>query len=268
MSRNVWSIGVFLVLTLGAARAMPESPSTVLTPTGSSSAVAPSSASLSIIPLERTLSMGEMDASAGAVIRSSAVRAQVQERLSTTVSDDYFIGAEDVLEVTVWRNLDLSKLVQVRPDGRISLPIVRDIVAVGKTPVQLADEISTRLKEYVQNPIVAISVKEVNSYSVFLIGEVVRPGRYPLKGRVTLLQGLTIAGGFTPVAARNQVVVFRTGENGKGEQMLRASYDDIVLLGGISQNIELKAGDTVVVPSESMVTLPGNSKREEFSRNN
>ena len=110
-----------------------------------------------------------------------------------------------------------------------------------------------RLKEYVQNPIVAISVKEVNSYSVFLLGEVVRPGKYPLKGRVTLLQGLTIAGGFTSVAARNQVVVFRAGENGTGEQMLRASYDDIVLLGGISQNIELKAGDTVVVPSEAMV---------------
>jgi polysaccharide export outer membrane protein len=113
------------------------------------------------------------------------------------------------------------------------------------------------LRGYVQNPVVAITVREVNSYSIFLLGEVMKPGKYPLKSKTTLLQGITIAGGFTQIAARNQVVVFRFGENGSGEQMLKASYDDIVLRGGISQNIELKAGDTVVVPSEAMVVFPG-----------
>jgi polysaccharide biosynthesis/export protein len=184
-------------------------------------------------------------------------QAQVMEKLSNIVSKEYIIGAEDILEITIWRNQDLSKSVQVRPDGKISLPIIGDILAVGRTPAQLADEITAKLKPYVQNPAVAILVKEVNSYSIFLLGEVVKPGKYPLKSKTTLLQGITIGGGFTPIAARNQVVVFRVSENGAGEQMLKASYDDIVLRGGITQNIELKAGDTVVVPSEAMVVFPG-----------
>lgn len=179
------------------------------------------------------------------------------EKLSNIVTDAYTIGAEDVLEITIWRNQDLSKIVQVRPDGKFSLPVIRDVVAVGKTPSQLADEITRRLREYVQNPVVAISVKEVNSYSIFVLGEVVRPGKYPLKSKTTLLQGITIAGGFTPVAARNQVVIFRFGENGAGMQTLTSSYDDIVLRGGIAGNLELRAGDTVVVPSEAMVVFPG-----------
>jgi polysaccharide export outer membrane protein len=188
---------------------------------------------------------------------SSMVPAHAAEKLSNIVSDEYTIGAEDVLEITVWRNQDLSKTVQVRPDGRFSMPVIRDVVAVGKTPSQLADEITRKLKEYVQNPVVAISVKEVNSYSIFVLGEVVKPGKYPLKSRTTLLQGITIAGGFTTVAARNQVVIFRFGENGSGMQTLTSSYDDIVLRGGIRQNLELRAGDTVVVPSEAMVVFPG-----------
>ena len=179
------------------------------------------------------------------------------EKFSNIVTEAYTIGAEDILEITVWRNQDLSKMVQVRPDGKFSLPVIRDIVAVGKTPSQLADEITRRLKEYVQNPAVAVSVREVNSYNIFVLGEVVKPGKYPLKSKTTLLQGITIAGGFTPVAARNQLVIFRFGDDGSGMQQLTSSYDDIVLRGGIAGNLELKAGDTVVVPSEAMVVFPG-----------
>ena len=188
---------------------------------------------------------------------SSHGSAQLLDRVANTVKGTYTIGAEDVLEITVWRNQDLSKVVQVRPDGRVSLPVIRDVTAVGKTPTQLADEITRRLKSYVQNPVVAISVQEVNSYNIFLLGEVVKPGKYALKSKTTLLQGITMAGGFTPIAARNQVVVFRFGENGDGMKLLSASYDDIVLRGGIQQNIELQAGDTIVVPSEAMVVFPG-----------
>ncbi len=183
--------------------------------------------------------------------------AAVMEKLSNAVSSDYLIGAEDVLDISVWRNQDLSKTVQVRPDGRFSMPVIRDVTAVGKTTSQLADELTRKLKEYVQNPVVAVSVKEVNSYSIFLLGEVVRPGKYPLKSKTTLLQGVTVAGGFTPTAARNQVVIFRFKDHESGMQTLTASYDDIVLRGGVDQNCELKAGDTVVVPSESMVIFPG-----------
>lgn len=191
------------------------------------------------------------------VEKMDGTAAAVMEKLSNAVSSDYLIGAEDILEISVWRNQDLSKVVQVRPDGKFSMPVIRDVTAVGKTTSQLADELTRRLKEYVQNPVVAVSVKEVNSYSIYLLGEVVRPGKYPLKSKTTLLQGVTIAGGFTPTAARNQVVIFRFKDHESGMQTLTASYDDIVLRGGVDQNFELKAGDTVVVPSETMVIFPG-----------
>jgi polysaccharide export outer membrane protein len=183
--------------------------------------------------------------------------AQLLEKLSNAVSSEYVIGAEDVLDVTVWRNQDLSRQVQVRPDGKISMPIIRDIMAVGKTPTQLAEEMTSKLKEYVQNPVVAVSLKEVNSSNIFVLGEIMRPGRYPLKSKTTLLQGITIAGGFTPIAARNQIVIFRFTENAPGIKKMMASYDEIVLRGGITENLELKSGDTVVVPSEAMVVFPG-----------
>jgi polysaccharide export outer membrane protein len=181
---------------------------------------------------------------------------QAVEKSSLIVTRDYIIGPEDVLEITVWRNADLSKMVAVRPDGRISLPLIGDVTAVGKTPSQLTEEIASKLKEFKENPSVAIVVKEVNSYAVFVLGEVTKPGKYSLKSKTTLLQGITIAGGFTPVAARNKLVVFRFGENGSGEEKFKASYDDIVLRDGSKQNIELKPGDTVVVPSETMVLMP------------
>ncbi len=179
------------------------------------------------------------------------------EKPSNAVSSEYIIGAEDVLDITVWRNPDLSKQVQVRPDGRISMPIIRDIVAVGKTPTQLADEMTVKLKEYVQNPVVAISLNQVNSSSIFLLGEIANPGKYPLKSKTTLLQGITMAGGFKESAARNQIVIFRFTETAPGMKRFTASYDDIVLRSGISDNFELKPGDTLVVPSESMVVFPG-----------
>lgn len=124
-----------------------------------------------------------------------AISQVMMDKLSNAVSSEYVIGAEDVLDITVWRNPDLSRQVQVRPDGRISMPIIRDVVAVGKTPTQLAEEMTNKLKEYVQNPVVAVTLKEVNSSNVFLLGEVAHPGKYPLKSKMTLLQGITIAGG-------------------------------------------------------------------------
>ena len=179
------------------------------------------------------------------------------DKLSNAVGTEYVIGAEDVLDITVWRNVDLSRQVQVRPDGRISMPIIRDVVAVGKTPPKLAEEMTNKLKEYVQNPVVAVTLKEVNSSNIFLLGEVAHPGKYPLKSRTTLLQGITMAGGFKETAARNQIVIFRFTETAPGMKRFTASYDDIVLRSGISDNFELKPGDTLVVPSESMVVFPG-----------
>lgn len=178
------------------------------------------------------------------------------EKSSLIVTLDYIIGPEDVLDITVWKNTDLSKTVQVRPDGRISLPLIGDVVAVSRTSAQLTDEILIRLKAYMENPTVSIVVKEVNSYAIFVLGEVVKPGRYPLKSKTTLLQAVTLASGFTPVASRNKIVIFRFAKDGEPMTKIKASYDDIVLRDGTSQNIELKPGDTIVVPSESMVVIP------------
>jgi polysaccharide biosynthesis/export protein len=111
------------------------------------------------------------------------------------------------------------------------------------------------LKDYKENPQVSILVKEVNSYAIYVLGEVTHPGKFPLKSKTTLLQAITVAGGFTPTAARNKIVVFRFTKDG-GQGKLKASYDDIVLRDGSNQNIEMKPGDQIVVPSETMVLIP------------
>lgn len=178
------------------------------------------------------------------------------DKSTLIVTVDYIIGPEDILDITVWKNAELSKSVTVRPDGRISLPLIGDVVAVGRTAGQLADAISGKLKEYKENPQVSIIVSQVNSYVIYVLGEVARPGKFPLKSKTTILQAITIAGGFLPAAARNKLVVFRFGENGEKDEKIRASYDDIVLRDGAGQNITLKPGDTLVVPSENMVLVP------------
>jgi len=159
------------------------------------------------------------------------------------------------LEITVWRSADLSKVVTVRPDGKISLPLIGDVSAMGRTATQLAGDISAKLKEYKENPQASIVVKEVNSYAIYVLGEVIKPGKYPLKIKTTLLQAITLASGFTATAARNKMVVFRFGNDGQ-QIKVKASYDDIVLRDGFGQNIELKPGDQIVVPSETMVLTP------------
>jgi len=191
--------------------------------------------------------------------QGGAVPPQVTEKIEKAlliVTPEYFIGPEDVLNITVWRNADLSREVTVRPDGRISLPLIGDIIAVGRTPSQLSEDISNKLKEYKENPQVSIVIKEVNSYAIYVLGEVAKPGKYPLRSKTTLLQGITIASGFTATAARNKIVVFRFAKDGGGQIKIQARYDDIVLRDGSNQNIELKPGDQIVVPSETMVLVP------------
>jgi len=180
---------------------------------------------------------------------------QNEPNYSLSVTNDYLLGPEDVLEITVWRSADLSKVVTVRPDGKISLPLIGDVSAMGRTATQLASDISAKLKEYKENPQASIVVKEVNSYAIYVLGEVIKPGKYPLKIKTTLLQAITLASGFTATAARNKMVVFRFGNEGQ-QIKVKASYDDIVLRDGFNQNIELKPGDQIVVPSETMVLTP------------
>ena len=122
---------------------------------------------------------------------------------------------------------------------------------------ELKEEIVNRLKVYLEDPVVSIAVTEVNSYAIFMLGEVGAQGKMPLKSKTTLLQAITLAGGFTPLAARNKIVIFRMQDDGKGVTKIRASYDDIVLRDGLDQNIVLKPGDQIVVPSTTAVVIPG-----------
>ncbi len=167
---------------------------------------------------------------------------------SSYADGDYKIGPEDVLEVIVWRNADLSKIVTVRPDGKISLPLVGDIQALGMTTSQVTKRIEARLKEYKESPNVSVVVKEVNSYGVFVLGEVAHPGRYHLKTYATVLQAVSLAGGFTPYAAKNKMVVLRKGPSGGSESRINVRYDDIVAGADSAKDIVLIPGDTVVVP--------------------
>ncbi len=155
---------------------------------------------------------------------------------------EYVIGREDVLDVSVWRDGDLSRTIPVRPDGMISLPLVGELQAEGKTAPALSKEISEKLSPYVQDPRVVVIVREVNAPRFFVIGEVIRPGAYPLRSRTSLLQALSLAGGFNEFADRSSIVVVR-GE----KERLEIDYDDL-LEADSAADIGLRPGDTIYVP--------------------
>lgn len=181
----------------------------------------------------------------------SGLPPEVLEQASRTSPKDFLLGAEDVLEVTVWRNQDLSRTVVIRPDGVISLPLIGDVHANGLTAAQVADRIAKRLSEFKENPSVSVSVREVNSYVIYVTGEVTRPGKYPLKSFATVLQGVSLAGGFTPFASKSKMVVVRVVRSGNGEERqirIPVRYDDLVRGEGEVGNFTLMSGDTIVVP--------------------
>lgn len=164
---------------------------------------------------------------------------------------EFLLGPEDVLEITVWKNQDLSRTTVIRPDGLISMPIIGDVQAAGLSANALAKRIAESLAQFVTNPAVSVSVKEINSYSVFVLGEVTKPGKYHLKSYTTLLQAISMAGGFTEFAKKNRLQVVRNSANGDGrlhEIRIPVRYDDLLIGQGGPGNFVLKSGDTLVVP--------------------
>ena len=162
-------------------------------------------------------------------------------------SQDYLIGPEDALEILVWKNADLSRVVSVRPDGKFSLPLIGDVQAVGLTTAQLAEQIIEKLLVYYkERPQVSITVQQVNSYAFYILGEVRQPGRHIMKGGATLLQGITLAGGFTDFASTNKILLVRREKGDNKETRMQVRYKDIIA--GKQDNIVLKPGDTIVVP--------------------
>jgi len=154
------------------------------------------------------------------------------------------LGREDVIDVAVWRDADLSRTLPVRPDGFISMPMIGELRAEGRTPTQLAEDIKKGLSAYVQDPRVTVIVREVNSTRVFVTGEVARPGAYPLRGRVSLLQAIALAGGFTDFADSEDIVVIRPDNR---ERQIPVRYSDLINSDGDAGDVILRPGDTVVV---------------------
>lgn len=164
----------------------------------------------------------------------------------------FLLGPEDLLEITVWKNADLSRVTPIRPDGLISMPIIGDVQASGLTADALAHRIADRFKQFVAgNPAVSVSVKELNSYCIFVLGEVAKPGKYQAKSYVTLLQAISMGGGFTEYAKKNKLQIVRNklnGDNKFRETRIPVRYDDLLAGRGEPGNIILLSGDTVVVP--------------------
>ena len=158
----------------------------------------------------------------------------------------FVIGPQDVLNITVWKETEISQTVMVRPDGMISLPLVNDVQAEGVTPTQLATSITARLREFLTDPQVTVVVKEINSQRIYVLGEVIRAGAYPLFPGMTFLQALSSAGGFTQFANVKKIYLLRT-ENGRRIK-IPLNYKDVVNGRATGQDLVVKTGDTIVVP--------------------
>ena len=159
---------------------------------------------------------------------------------------DYVIGPDDELTVVFWRDKDMSTDVTVRPDGKISLPLLNDVHAAGLTPDQLREQITAAAAKFVEDPTVTVVVKEIRSRKVYITGQVGKPGPYLLSGPTTVLQLIAMAGGVLEYADSKNITVMRV-ENGH-QLSLQFNYKDVTHRKNLKQNIELKPGDTVIVP--------------------
>jgi polysaccharide export outer membrane protein len=163
-----------------------------------------------------------------------------------TTDPAYVIGSQDVLDINVWKEPDMTRVVPVRPDGKISLPLINDVQAAGSTPQQLASTVTEKLRKFLTEPQVTVIVTQINSQRVFVIGEVLRAGAFPLVPGTTVLQALANAGGFTTFANVKKIHVMRL-VNGKPTE-LPFNYREVLKGDNPDQNIKLEPGDTVVVP--------------------
>ena len=176
---------------------------------------------------------------------------QVNYKLDMVPPGEFLLGPEDVLIVTVWKNQDLSREVVIRPDGMISMPLIGDVLAANLTANNLAKRISDRLTEYMASPIVSVQLKDVNSYFIYVLGEVTKPGKYPLKSYANVMQGISLAGGFAQFAKKNKIKVLRVTTSGSSEKHqieIPVQYDVILKGNATIGNFYLRSGDVIVVP--------------------
>jgi polysaccharide export outer membrane protein len=161
--------------------------------------------------------------------------------------DRFVIGNDDVLTISVWNEPNLSKSIPVRSDGKISLPLVGEVQAAGKTPLQLERDVTEKLKGFITAPEVNVIVEKVNSRKFNILGEVSKPGSYPITASMTIMDGIAIAGGFRDFAKKTGVYILRKTADGQ-ESRLKFNYKDFIKGKDVAQNIKLEPDDTVIVP--------------------
>lgn len=190
---------------------------------------------------------GNKHATAAAAVQEDATN-EKHASGSQVIENDaaYKIGPQDVLRIDVWKEPEISRTVPVRPDGKISLPLLNDVQAAGLTATELSGVLTEGLKKYINNPQVTVGVTEINSRRVYVTGEVTRPGALPLLPNMTVLQGLSSTGGFTQFARVKNIYVLRTID-GK-QQKLPFNYKEVLNGHNPVQNILLQPGDVIVVP--------------------
>jgi polysaccharide export outer membrane protein len=172
--------------------------------------------------------------------------APVSSQVPEIELSSYRVGPEDMLEISVWREEGLKKEVLVRPDGGMSYPLIGDVQAAGKTVLEIRQEIARRLERFIPDPAVSVAILKVGSQRIYVIGRVNKPGEYPIGRYVDVLQALSLAGGLTPFADRNDIRVMR--REGDRQVVLPFEYGRVVRGEKLEQNVQLRGGDVVVVP--------------------
>jgi polysaccharide export outer membrane protein len=159
----------------------------------------------------------------------------------------FIIGMDDVLSINVWKEAEISRSVPVRSDGKISLPLAGEVQAAGQTPLQLELEIANRLQKYISEPEVTVMVQQINSQKFNILGQVVKPGSYPLTNAPTVLDAIALAGGFRDFAKKKSIYILRQNSGG-GQSRVAFNYKAVIKGKDADQNVQLQPRDTVVVP--------------------
>jgi polysaccharide biosynthesis/export protein len=177
----------------------------------------------------------------------ATAQAGADDQAKSVDPDKFLIGNDDVLAINVWKETELSRSVPVRSDGKISLPLVGEVQASGETPRQLEQAIAVKLKNYISEPEVTVIVQQINSQKFNILGQVVRPGSYPLTNSIAVLDAIAVAGGFRDFAKKKSIYILRQKPEG-GQSRITFNYKDVIEGKSAEQNIKLQPRDTVVVP--------------------
>lgn len=180
-------------------------------------------------------------------LASAAVAAPPAPSTGPLADQAYTVKAGDTLLVSVWKEPDLQGPVLVRPDGMFSFPLAGQLDARNKTVAELQTELTAKLKKFISDPVVTVSIQEIKGNKVYVIGQVQKPGDFVVNPRVDVMQALSMAGGTTPFAALGDIMILRRTDTGQ-QQALPFKYTDVVRGRNLQQNIMLQAGDVVVVP--------------------